>query len=184
VALGVSGASAFTSINWFTNDFDTRTKGVDVVGAYTRQVGPGRLDLTAAYNYNETTVTKGALSASATQRRLFQESRPKHNATASATYALGAFELMGRARYYGAWTDSTGNATGDIFQNFSPITFVDLAVTYKVNDHAAVRVGAENVFDTYPDEAKFQASRGLIYSRNAPYDSYGGQYYVRVDTTF
>jgi iron complex outermembrane receptor protein len=184
VALGVSGASAFTSINWFTNDFDTRTKGVDVVGAYTRQVGPGKLDLTAAYNYNETTVTKGALSASATQRRLFEESRPKHNATASATYALGAFELMGRARYYGAWTDSTGNSTGDIFQNFSPITFVDLAVTYKVNDHAAVRVGAENIFDTYPDEAVFQASRGLIYSRNAPYDSYGGQYYVRVDTTF
>jgi iron complex outermembrane receptor protein len=184
VALGVSGASAFTSINWFTNDFDTRTKGVDVVGAYTRQIGPGKLDLTAAYNYNETTVTKGSLSASATQKRLFEESRPKHNATASATYSLGAFEFMGRARYYGSWTDSTGNSTGDIFQSFSPITFVDLAVTYKVNNHAAVRVGAENVFDTYPDEAVFQASRGLIYSRNAPYDSYGGQYYVRVDTTF
>jgi len=48
----------------------------------------------------------------------------------------------------------------------------------------SVRIGAENVFDTYPDEAVFQASRGLIYSRNAPYDTDGGQYYVRLDVRF
>jgi iron complex outermembrane receptor protein len=31
----VPGASSFTSISWFTNDFDTRTRGVDVVVNYT-----------------------------------------------------------------------------------------------------------------------------------------------------
>ena len=46
------------------------------------------------------------------------------------------------------------------------------------------RHGAENVFDQYPDEATYQASRGLIYSRNAPYDTDGGQYYVRLDFSF
>jgi iron complex outermembrane receptor protein len=184
VALGVSGASAFTSISWFTNDFDTRTKGVDVVGSYTRQVGPGRLDLTAAYNYNETTVTKGSLTASATQKRLFEEARPKQNLTGSATYAWGKFELLGRVRYYGKWTDSTGNATGDIFQEFGGITLADVAVTYKATDNYSIRVGAENVFDTHPAEAVFQASRGLVYSRNAPYDTNGGDYYVRLDAKF
>ncbi len=184
VALGVSGASAFTSISWFTNDFDTRTKGVDVVGTYSRQLLGGKLDLTGAYNFNDTSVTKGSIAANASQKRLFEESRPKHNFTASAAWAIGPVELLGRARYYGAWTDSTGNSTGLIFQEFGALTLFDLAATYTVNPNLAIKVGAENVFDAYPDEAIFQASRGLVYSRNAPYDTNGGNYYVRLDARF
>ena len=41
-----------------------------------------------------------------------------------------------------------------------------------------VRIGADNVLDKYPDEATFQASRGLIYSRNAPYDTDGANLYA------
>jgi len=184
VALNVPGASSFTSISWFTNDFDTRTRGVDVVATYTRPVGPGRLDLTGAYNYNQTKVTAGSLNTNTTQRILFEESRPKHNMTASATYSWGPFELLGRLRYYGKWTDSTGNATGEIYQPFGAITFFDIAATWHVNRQIAIRVGAENVFDKYPDEAVFQASRGLVYSRNSPYDTNGGQYYARVNFTY
>ncbi|MBA4795685.1 MAG: TonB-dependent receptor [Phenylobacterium sp.] len=184
VAAGVPGASSFTRVNWFANDFDTRTRGVDVVGAYDRALGAGRLNLTAAYNYNETEVTAGSISASATQKRLFEESRPQHNATASATYGFGPFEVVGRARYYGEWTDSTGNSTGDIFQSFGAITFFDLSASYAFADRATVRVGAENIFDKYPDEAVFQASRGLVYSRNSPYDTNGAMYYVRLDVNF
>ena len=184
VALGVPGATAFTSINWFTNDFDPRPLGVDVVGAYTRAIGSGQLDLTAAYNFNKTEVIKGSLSASATQKRLFEESRPNHNATASATWTQGPFELMGRVRYYGSWTDSTGNATGEIFQAFDGVTLADVALTWNATENTSVRIGAENVFDTYPAKALFQASRGLEYSRNAPYDTNGGQYYVRLDAKF
>jgi iron complex outermembrane receptor protein len=184
VALGVSGASAFTSISWFTNDFDTRTKGVDVVGTYTRQIMGGKLDLTGAYNYNETTVTAGSISTNPSQKRLFEESRPKNNFTASATWGSGPFEIVGRARYYGGWTDSTGNSTGLIFQEFDALTLFDLAAIYQVNPNLAFKVGAENILGTYPDEALFQASRGLIYSRNAPYDTNGGNYYVRLDARF
>lgn len=184
VASGVPGAAAFTSINWFTNDFDTRTRGVDVVVTYAADVGPGRATLTGAYNYNKTEVTGGALSRSATQQRLFEESRPQHNLTGSAQYAWGAFEVLGRVRYYGGWTDSTGNATGEIFQDFGAVTFFDLSATWKATEKLSVRVGAENIFDTYPDEAVFQASRGLVYSRNSPYDTNGGLYYARVDVRF
>ena len=184
VALGVQGATAFTSIGWFTNDFDTRTRGVDVVVTYVRDVGPGRLNLTGAYNYNKTEVTSGALSRSATQQTLFEQSRPKQNLTGSATYRWGPVELLGRVRHYGKWTDSTGNATGDIFQDFGAVTFFDVSATWRFNDNVSVRLGAENVFDKYPDEAVFQASRGLVYSRNAPYDTNGGQYYARVDVRF
>ena len=87
-------------------------------------------------------------------------------------------------RYYGKWTDSTGNATGDIFQEFGAMTFADVSATWKFNDKITLRAGAENVFNTYPDEAVFQASRGLVYSRNSPYDTNGGHYYARIDVRF
>jgi iron complex outermembrane receptor protein len=57
-------------------------------------------------------------------------------------------------------------------------------VSADVTEQVKVTVGAENIFDTYPDEATFQASRGLIYSRNAVYDTDGGLYYVRLNAKF
>ncbi|MEW5688315.1 MAG: TonB-dependent receptor [Pseudomonadota bacterium] len=184
VALGVPGASAFTSINWFTNDFDTRTQGLDAVVTYQRDLEVGAISLTGAYNYNKTEVRSGALSNNPTQARLFEQSRPKHNLTGSATWTWDRLQVLGRVRYYGKWTDSTGNATGEIFQDFGAVTFFDVSASWKFNDQVTVRVGAENVFDKYPDKAVFQASRGLVYSRNSPYDTNGGQYYARVDVRF
>ncbi len=176
----------FTSVSYFTNDFDTQTRGVDVVGNWTFGAFGGDLNLMAAYNYNETEVTGGAtgVALSTTQRTVFEEGRPQHNATVSATYTIGAWEFLGRARYYGEWTDVSGNATGDIFQTFGAIALFDAAVTYDVTEQVSVRVGAENLFDEYPDEATNQANRGLIYSRNAPYDTDGGRYYVRLTAGF
>ena len=74
--------------------------------------------------------------------------------------------------------------TGDIFQAFDGITLADVALTWNATENTSVRIGAENVFDTYPAKAVFQASRGLEYSRNAPYDTDGGRYYVRLGLSF
>ncbi len=176
----------FTAVNYFTNDFDTRTRGIDVVLAYTSDVGPGRADINLAYNYNQTKVTSGTSAAIAneTQRILFEERLPQHNATASLGYTIGDFGVQSRARYYGPWTDVSGNADGEIFQRFGSIVLFDLSASVQLNEHLTIRAGAENIFDSYPDEATNQAVRGLIYSRNAPYDTDGGQYYVRLGITF
>ncbi len=184
VALGIPGATSFTSVNFFTNDFDTRTRGIDLTVSYAHDLGPGRLSLTGAYNYNQTKVTSGSLTANATQKRLYEESLPQHNATATGVYAWGAFDLTGRMRFYGPWTDSTGNSTGDIFQRFGAIALFDASVTWHASKALSVRAGGENIFDTHPDKAVFQASRGLVYSRNSPYDTNGGLWYVRFDAKF
>lgn len=176
----------FTAVNYFTNDFDTRTRGIDVVLAYTSDVGPGRADVNLAYNYNRTEVTSGTTAAIAneTQRILFEERLPQHNATASLGYTIGSFGVQSRARYYGPWTDVSGNAEGEIFQRFGWMVLFDLSASVQLNEHLTIRAGAENIFDSYPNEATNQAVRGLIYSRNAPYDTDGGQYYVRLGITF
>ena len=184
VAQGLSGASTYTSIYWFTNDYDTRTEGVDVVTTYTNELFGGKFNLIGAYNYNKTSIRGGSLNASPTQKRLFEENLPKNNATITANYSLGAFEYQLRGRYYGKWTDSSGNSTGDIFQEFGAITFLDASVTYNINSKFSIKIAGENILDTYPDKALYQASRGIVYSRNAPYDSYGGQYYVRYNIKY
>jgi len=176
----------FTSISYFTNDFDTRTRGIDAVLTYARVLGPGRANLTLAYNYNQTKVRSGtsAAIANATQRRVFEERLPQHNATGTLGYDIGPIGLLVRGRYYGPWTDVTGNATGELFQRFDGIALFDASVAYRFTPNLSVRAGAENVFDTYPDEATNQANRGLIYSRSAPFDTDGGQYYVRLGLSF
>jgi iron complex outermembrane receptor protein len=184
IAAGVPGAETFTGVSFFTNDFDTRTRGIDLATSYSWRLPSGRLQLTASYNFNDTEVTSGALANSESQRVVFEEGIPQHNAAAGATYSWGPFKLVGRVRYYGQWTDSSGNTTGDIFQEFGALTLVDAMFGYDITPNVSVAVGAENVFDEYPDEATNQANRGLIYSRNAPYDTDGGQYYLRLDTRF
>lgn len=176
----------FTSVSYFTNDFDTRTRGIDAVLGYVRNLGAGRANLSLAYNYNQTRVRSGNTAAipNVTQRRIFEERLPQHNATGTLGYDIGPLGFMFRSRYYGSWTDVTGNATGELFQRFGSTVLFDASLAYKFSENLSLRVGAENVFDTYPDEATNQAIRGLIYSRNAPYDTDGGQYYARIGLRF
>ncbi|WP_429000386.1 TonB-dependent receptor plug domain-containing protein [Stenotrophomonas rhizophila] len=180
VPAGVPNPLGYTSVSFYTNDFDTTTRGIDVVASHAAALGAGRLNTTLGYNYNQTRVDGGrtGVATNDSQRRIFEERLPEHKATLSSSYELGRWSLLGKLRYYGAWTDSSGNATGDIFQRFGAMAFFDLAVALRVTDQQTLRIGADNLFDRYPDQATFQASRGLIYSRNAPYDTDGRNVYA------
>ena len=72
----------------------------------------------------------------------------------------------------------------DLIQEFGSEVFVDVSVSAELSDNFTVRFGVENLFNQYPDEAVLEVSKGLIYSRNAPYDTDGGQYYVRLTSRF
>jgi len=186
VPAGMANPLRYTSVNYFTNDFDTTTQGIDVVASHASRVADGKLNLTLGWNYNKTQVDDGSTSVASnlTQRTVFEDRLPRQKTTFSAVYERGPWSLLGRLRHYGAWTDSTGNATGDIFQRFGAMRMVDLALGYKVTPKQTLRVGMDNAFDKYPDEAVFQASRGLVYSRNAPYDTDGRNLYVDYTVKF
>lgn len=186
IPAGVDNPMRYTSVSYYTNDFDTTTRGIDLVGSYATDLGPGKLGLTLAWNYNTTQVDSGATSVatSQTQRVIFEQRLPRNKGSLSATYQLAGWNLLGRMRHYGAWTDSSGNATGDIFQRFGAMTFFDLSVGYNFDQHHSLRIGADNLFNRYPDEATFQASRGLVYSRNAPYDTDGRNLYAQYTLRF
>jgi iron complex outermembrane receptor protein len=180
IAMGVPGADSLTSLSYFTNAFDTRTQGVDVVASYRTLVGPGSFSLTAAYNWNDTKVTRAASTISLLNRINLEDSLPEQTGNLTADYTVGRWAFMLRGRYFGAWTDAQFQDSSNLVQEFGARVFVDASVSADIGKGMRLTVGAENLFDTYPDEATFQASRGLIYSRNAVYDTDGGRYYVRL----
>ncbi|MET3666260.1 TonB-dependent receptor [Caulobacter sp. 1776] len=185
VAAGVPGADSLTTVSYFTNSFDTRTQGVDVVGSWRGQLWGGKAGVTAAWNWNDTKVTRSKLTEVSKLARInLENGLPQNAANVTFDYARGRFSGMVRTRWSGEWTDAQANGTADLIQTFAGKALVDLSVSAELTQAIKLTVGAENLFDTYPDEATFQASRGLIYSRNAPYDTDGGLWYARVSAKF
>jgi len=185
VALRVPGADQLTSVSYFTNAFDTRTRGVDLVASWRGDLAGGDVILTGAYNYNDTKVTRfSTTTVSALAKINLEDSLPEHSANASAVYRRGPLEGLLRVRYFGEWTDAQFQSSANLIQTFGAETFVDLSASLDVTAHVRLTLGVENLFDAYPDEATFQATRGLIYSRNAVYDTDGGLYYARLGVTF
>ncbi|WP_454760971.1 TonB-dependent receptor plug domain-containing protein [Caulobacter segnis] len=185
IAAGVPGADSLTTVSYFTNSFDTRTQGVDVVGSWRGQLFGGKAGVTAAWNWNDTKVTRSKLTEVSNLARVnLENGLPQNAANVTFDYSRGRFSGMIRTRWSGEWTDAQANGAADLIQNFAGKALVDLSVSAELTDKIKLTVGAENLFDTYPDEATFQASRGLIYSRNAPYDTDGGLWYARISAKF
>lgn len=172
-----------SSVSFFQNVYDSRTLGVEVVASYEREVGEGWLVITPAYTTIDTDITDADAGIDQSERNFFENPGPEHRAIVSVSYRREPFEWFARLRYYGAWSDLNGDIEAD-YQKFGGRTFFDIGLTWDVNDQLAMRLGAENVFNTYPQEARRQANRGLIYSRNTPYDTDGGLVYARLTSRF
>ena len=50
-AAGIPNAELIGEVNYFTNDFNTETSGLDIVATYSTNLMGGSTDLSAAYNY-------------------------------------------------------------------------------------------------------------------------------------
>jgi iron complex outermembrane receptor protein len=198
LASGVAAAEGLTSFNFFVNGYTTRTQGLDVVLAYTIALGgEAALETTFALNLNETELQSSSAGViDARQRQYIEDRLPKRATTLSIEYVHGPGSILARAREYGSWTeplDPTTDETGRLVfnQEFGPEIFFDLSAGYSFTDHWRLSVGAENLFDNYPDKARFPntleaaaagaiPSNGRVYPSQRPYESDGGRYYARV----
>lgn len=195
LAVGVGG-----SVNYFTNGFSTITRGVDVVGTYRTELGGGKLNLTLAYAYNKSKVTNFNPDVIDASRRIdIQYISPNHRANFSANWQSGNFAINLRESYYGEWRDSNNYPTAfDIDDNvidgqrFGAKFITDLDVSYTFMDHYTLTVGANNLFNTYPDKIKATPTNpiyspsnatlfGQVYPRNGgPFGMNGGFMYARL----
>ena len=181
--VGVGGA-----VQYFTNGFDTRTRGVDVVGTY--RTGPilgNPLNITLAYNYNKNKVTDfDPIAIGADRIADIANYAPKHRAILSAAWSIEGFTLTARENYYSRWSvtqDYPGDSFGSEF-------VTDLDVSYTIADNYTLSVGAINLFSAYPDKLNPSfntlyavtggTNDGQIYPRSGgPFGINGGFWYVR-----
>ncbi|SNT18949.1 iron complex outermembrane recepter protein [Azospirillum sp. RU38E] len=183
-ALGVPGANTLGAVNYFTNAFNTRTQGVDVVANTSVEVGDGKLDLTAAANYNKTKVIKRNASVIGDNRVADLEKQlPKVRGNFSAIYSIGEFSILGRASYYSKFTDTDNYA-----KTFGSEWLFDTEVSYTFYEQVTLSVGAQNLFDNYPDKLNKTAAGtyavGQVYPDTSPIGYDGGTYYVRLKVAF
>ena len=183
---------------FFTNAIDTRTKGVDVVAeqGFTYDNG-SRLDLTALLNYNKTTVTKRKSQSAIlppdklfddTQVTLIEQGQPRVHDVLQGIYNDGPWEYTLRGNYFGPVTGQ--GFTPGIEQTWSGKWLADVALGYRFSARARLVVGADNVFNTYPDKwdpktgAPFP-QLGFTYGwETLPFGINGGYYYTRFDYKF
>ncbi|OAB60421.1 hypothetical protein AY599_03205 [Leptolyngbya valderiana BDU 20041] len=171
-----------SNVYFFQNIYDQTSTGVDLVASRDWRLDDGDLSVSLAYSYFDKSVGEARYDEAFLRDQLLLSPNDQGRATLAASYAAGRFELYSRVRWHGEWEGPSG-LEDDPVQRFGGRAFVDLSVSWRVDDTLSFRFGAENLFNVYPDPALNQSNRGLIYSRDSPYDTDGGLYYLRLEKT-
>jgi iron complex outermembrane receptor protein len=160
-------------VNYFTNGFETRTTGFDFVTNYRTDLAGGPLSLTLAYNYNKSKVTDFDPSViSPAQRFNVSNLPPKHRVNASANWQIGDFSINARQNYFSSWANQLEYPG----QKFGAKFVTDLDISYTFADRYTLTLGANNLFDTYPDKIAPTATNPVYALTNSLAD---GQVYPR-----
>jgi iron complex outermembrane receptor protein len=183
------GASAG---RFFTNGVDTETTGVDVVARY-RIVDEqaGTFDLTAAGNINKldvtrtpsTTVLPTPVSLFARQATLrFEEGTPERKLTLQGDWSKNQWGATLRTTLYDNVLSPGSAADGSGDWHTGAQGIVDLEARYRFNAGVTVSLGADNLFDQYPDQVppNLNTSGGNPWSSFSPFGFNGRFLYGRV----
>jgi iron complex outermembrane recepter protein len=199
--LDANGFQSVGAARFFVNGLDTRTRGVDAVASYRfRTANVGNWTLTAAYNYNRTNIQRrlnnlgplatipGIVLFGRVEGIRFTDGQPRDKIVLSADGSFGDFGLTVRTTRFGEViapgatapiadpTSLTLLGPDDIMLGAKWIT--DLELRYRAFGHLDLAIGADNVFDVYPDRSPFgprpASAGGGVYPINQYYLPYSG----------
>ncbi len=203
-AAGIPGATDFSSISFYTNGFETSTRGIDLVATYTIESDAGTTDLAAAWNWTKTEVESFDPRVVRRDRIVDLEAyNPRHRINLSASHTMGDLRLLARASFYDSFVvaDTTAGGPSPICVPFSETSnnpsgtdecfgsewVVDVEAAYTFNEYYTIIVGAQNVFDNTPGkdfDSGLGNSSGQIYTSGSPFGQDGGFWYARVRAEF
>jgi iron complex outermembrane receptor protein len=198
--LDANGFQSVGAARFFVNGLDTRTHGIDAVASYRFRPGFGTWTLTAAYNYNRTRIQRrlnnlgplatipGIVLFGRVEGIRFTDGQPRDKIVLSADGQIGDFGLTVRATRFGEVIAPGATAPiadplsltllgpDDIMLGAKWITDVELR--YRAFGHFDLAIGADNLFDIYPDRSPFGArpasAGGGVYPINQYYLPYSG----------
>lgn len=190
VANGSPAAATVSQISFFVNDYDTNTKGIDVVANYPIQWANSETNVTLAMAYNDTTVTNRGVTVSDGRATEVEDSVPEIRTTLTFNHNFEPYNALLRFNYYDEVYESLFNDETLPIVTDSRI-IVDAEFAWQATETINVAIGAKNLFDEYPDEwttAGFTGRDGgflgAIYPLNHPAGLGGGRYYLRVKADF
>lgn len=212
--LAAFNAAGATQGQFFINGVDTKSDGVDVVASYKvpGDVMGGDLKLTSSFNYNKTNVSElpapgllvGIDLVTAQDISIIEDWQPRTRFNLGANWKRSNWGLNLQLSQYGKYTVCEGGCTGSAAdtQEFGSKWLTDIQVDYTFDMGLKLAVGANNLFDVYPDLNNIGQARGgslydstgnLIVSspgvfqysrRSAPFGFNGGHYYFRASFAF
>ena len=189
--MAADGITGVQGGRYFTNAVDSKTDGLDVIGNYGYSFTPrALLRLTAAYNGNWTKVTRidttsiipgqgNSLFSRVDQARL-EKGNPRNNLVLSGHLDVSRFGIDLRNQRFGEVTSYGTTPAGD--QTWSPKWVTDLALSYGPVTRTTVTLGADNIFNTYPDpNIAGNTNSGILpYSGIAPFGINGRFVYAKL----
>ncbi|GJM10507.1 MAG: ligand-gated channel [Lysobacteraceae bacterium] len=183
------------SAQFFTNAVDTETTGLDIVTAWERDYDDYRLRFTGAANWTDTDVVGtvktppaladfGEVLFNRIERERLESAQPDSVINLSGQYERGPFQLTLRTIRYGEVkvVESASDPSRD--QVFGAKWVTDLDLRWRFNDRWSASIGANNLFDVYPDRNSDANSFNGIFPyprRAAPFGFNGGFYYARIN---
>lgn len=174
------GLDDLAEFRFFTNSFDTSTRGVDIVGNTSFDFLSGSSTLTLAFNWNETEVTdRGTINPISDGRvEALEELLPNWKGNVQWSHVQGPFRTLLRANYYGDWRSTSND------YNVDAAILIDAQVAYQFNDNIEFVAGVDNLFDEFPDENPSAGSLGQLYPEDSPFGFNGGTWYLQGRFTF
>ena len=179
---------------FFANAIDSRTRGLDVVITHTGRLGAGNLRTSLAATLAKTTLQEVNTSSvlegleetyfDRTSQIFLESAVPRTKANLTFNYDLNKFNFFLRNVYFGSVDEATNSLDND--QTFSGKVITDLSVGYALSDRLNLILGANNLFDIYPDLNKLenQSEGRFLYSRRSQQFGSNGRYlFARVRFT-
>ena len=164
------------SVQYFTNGFDTRTHGIDLVMTKSAHLpNDATLAATLAYNYNITDVTRRNTAVVADYQVIdIQHYAPNHRVNTTLAYTQGKLTVGLHENYYGTHRDEFDYPG----QLFSAKFTTDLDLSYAVAPKVVLAIGARNLLNAFPDRiANNDAVGNTIYQTT--HSLWDGEYYPR-----
>lgn len=194
----------------FANNINTSTRGIDIIASTSPRLSNGTLEITFAANFNKTTITDviGTSKISATpdangnyfffdrtEQGRIEMGNPRNKQTISFNYKVGKIGANLRSTRFGQVSSLNANPLLD--DSYGAKTLTDLSLNYSITPALRATVGANNLFNIYPDKLKwFREGNGdktntnygltsdgrFMYSRNATqFGMNGGYYYLNLN---
>jgi len=173
-ALNVANPRSVGTVSFFTNDFDTTTKGLDLVANYSDQMFSGETKFSLAYNYTDTEVTENSAFTSDFKVKRLEDGLPAHRGTFTVSQSWDDVNMFVRANYYGEYYAVHVDWEATAKDADSAVTF-DAEVSYNINDSFTLSLGAQNMFDQDAELVDFNGNGGD--ASDLPNAQWGGKYY-------